>query len=144
VRSLLAGAILTAILLWSLSADADDMSEADWTAQWCGERNMVYDDPREVGIPPDLVLRTPSGRSVRADCIDRDFVVEVDFAHKFNEGIGQALFYRQLSGREALLLLIVTRAKDCEYVLDASWAVWENNQRVKVETTGRACHGRRS
>ena len=43
----------------------------------------------------------------RADCLTEDEAIEVDFAHKWAESIGQALLYARLIGKTPAVLLIV-------------------------------------
>ncbi len=45
--------------------------------------------------------------SSRADCITNEYAVEVDFAHKWAESIGQSLLYSELTGKLPAVLLIV-------------------------------------
>jgi len=52
----------------------------------------------------------------RCDCLTASHAVEVDFAKKWAEGIGQSLHYSRLTGRRAGLLLIIERPSDWRYV----------------------------
>ena len=51
----------------------------------------------------------------RVDCLTDDYAIEVDFAKKWAEGIGQALFYALMTGKEPAVGLIVG-AKDARYL----------------------------
>ena len=42
----------------------------------------------------------------RADCVTDDYAVEVDFASKWAEGLGQALRYARLTKKKAAVLLV--------------------------------------
>lgn len=46
--------------------------------------------------------------STRVDCLTEEFAVEVDFAGKWAESLGQTLHYAQTTGKRAGVLLIVT------------------------------------
>lgn len=134
--ALLAAMVLAIVL----SGRAYAKSEIEWTAEWCGIHGLVYEwGAGDVGAPSPLRLRTETGRTVYPDCIGDKAVVEVDFAHKFYEGVGQALFYGRLSRLDPILLLIVESPHDCKYYHDARWLVWESNQRIQVVHTGHRC-----
>ena len=51
----------------------------------------------------------------RVDCLTDDYAIEVDFAKKWAEGIGQALFYSLMTGKEPAVGLIVGE-KDARYL----------------------------
>ena len=43
----------------------------------------------------------------RVDCLTDEYAIEVDFAKKWAESIGQSLFYADMTGRKAAIALIV-------------------------------------
>jgi len=43
----------------------------------------------------------------RVDCLTNEYAIEVDFAKKWAESIGQSLFYADMTGRKAAIALIV-------------------------------------
>jgi hypothetical protein len=43
----------------------------------------------------------------RVDCLTREHAIEVDFAKKWAEGIGQALYYAEVTGKKPAVGLIV-------------------------------------
>ncbi|MEA3227691.1 MAG: hypothetical protein U9P38_01330 [Campylobacterota bacterium] len=51
----------------------------------------------------------------RVDCLTDDYAIEVDFAKKWAESIGQALFYAQMTGKDPAIGLIVGE-KDTRYL----------------------------
>jgi hypothetical protein len=53
----------------------------------------------------------------RCDILTEDYAMEVDFAHKWAEAIGQSLNYARLTGKRAGIVLIIKRNKD-EHHLD--------------------------
>lgn len=134
LRAWLIAVLLVLTTAWAATAEA--LSEADWTAQWCGERGLTYDAPGDGRRPDALELATRSGRTVLADCINELVVVEVDFARKYHEGIGQAMDYADYARRLGVLLLIVEDAADCRYVADAWHRVATNHLHLMVITTG--------
>jgi len=52
----------------------------------------------------------------RVDCLTRDYAVEVDFAPKWAECIGQSLFYAKSTGKKPACLLIIEDEKDLKHV----------------------------
>ena len=48
----------------------------------------------------------------RCDILTEDYAMEVDFAHKWAEAIGQSLNYARLTGKRAGIVLIIKRNKD--------------------------------
>lgn len=76
-----------------IPALAQAQSEADYRDRWCDE----HDGQAEVV----LYDRT------RVDCLTETFAVEVDWAPKWAESIGQALLYAEITGRDPAVLLIV-------------------------------------
>lgn len=51
----------------------------------------------------------------RCDCITDNYAVEVDFAPKWAESIGQALHYSIMTGKSAGILLIIEKESDWKY-----------------------------
>lgn len=51
----------------------------------------------------------------RADCVTTNYAVEVEFAKKYHEGVGQALDYAQQTGKTPAILLIIETEKDWRY-----------------------------
>jgi len=53
----------------------------------------------------------------RVDCLTDEFAIEVDFASKWAESIGQSLYYAKKTGKRAGVLLIMERpTKDKKYL----------------------------
>lgn len=76
--------------------------EAEYQTYWCNKR----------GGEMEYVL----SNKARVDCLLPDMAVEVDFANKFHECIGQALEYSAHTKRTPACLLIVEKDKDWKYV----------------------------
>lgn len=67
--------------------------EAFYQQQWCQERHGV------------LEYRIDDG--ARVDCVTESHAIEFDFAPKWAESIGQALYYGAKTGRKAGVVLIM-------------------------------------
>lgn len=51
----------------------------------------------------------------RVDCLTNDYAVEFDFAKKWAESIGQALYYGKMTGKQPAVALIIERPSDDRY-----------------------------
>ena len=74
--------------------------EADYADPWCAARG---------GSEKVLADRT------RVDCLLPGYAVEVDFAHKWAEGMGQALHYARVTGRKPGVVLILKKPSDVRF-----------------------------
>jgi hypothetical protein len=84
------------ILLASPQAHARHLHrEADYRDAWCTGETEV---------------RLPNGS--RADCVTERHAIEIDFAPKWHEAIGQALDYADQTGKSPAILLIIEQPKD--------------------------------
>jgi hypothetical protein len=52
----------------------------------------------------------------RVDCLTADYAIEVDFAPKWAESVGQALYYAERTGRAPGVLLILRRPGDVRHL----------------------------
>jgi hypothetical protein len=52
----------------------------------------------------------------RVDILSDSFAIEVDFAHKWAEAIGQSLFYAKKTNRSAGILIIKSKPADSIYI----------------------------
>jgi len=97
---------LAAVVLLALAVGLAEArrphNEAYYQEAWCSAR----------GGEAEVILQDQT----RCDCLTASHAVEVDFAKKWAEGIGQSLHYSRLTGRRAGLLLIVERPADWRYV----------------------------
>ena len=76
--------------------------ESHYQRKWCEAQH----GRTEVRLPD----RT------RVDCILDTHAVEVDFARKWAEAIGQSLHYSRMTGRRAGILLIMLSPKDQKHL----------------------------
>jgi hypothetical protein len=94
---------LFAIICLSVQAQAAHLHpEKTYQNYWCADQGGVTEY-----VLPD--------RS-RVDCLTDTHAVEVDFAPKWAEAIGQALFYSLMTGRRPGVLLIIERQPDKKYL----------------------------
>ncbi|MBR1616645.1 hypothetical protein IJ670_00690 [bacterium] len=72
--------------------------EADYVKAYCeGTREYVLDD------------------KTRIDCLEGEFACEYDWAQKWYEGFGQALWYAHNTGKKPCLVLILKTKNDDKY-----------------------------
>lgn len=77
--------------------------EAEYQKAWCDKRGGVM----EYELPD----------KTRVDCLLPDLAVEFDFANKWAECIGQALYYGEMTKRQAACVLIMENGeKDLKYL----------------------------
>ena len=76
--------------------------ESYYVNQWC-----TSDFGRKEAILWDMT---------RVDCLTKDYAVEFDFAKKWAESIGQALYYSKMTGKAPAVVLILTSPYDYHYV----------------------------
>lgn len=82
--------LLTALLLLALPVSA---SEADYALPFC----------EALGGQSEVTLFDRT----RVDCLTDDEAIEVDYAYKWAESIGQALYYAEITGKRPAVMLIV-------------------------------------
>jgi len=92
-------ASLIVSLLFASTVQAKHLhKEKEYQNAWCKGKTEV---------------RLPNGN--RADCVTEDYAIEVDFASKYHEAVGQALDYAEQTGKKPGILLIIERDKDWRY-----------------------------
>lgn len=77
------------------------LPERHYQSTWCTEHHGQAE------------VRLPDG--TRADCITATHAIEFDFAHKWAEAIGQALYYGLQTGKTSGVVLILDGEKDYRY-----------------------------
>lgn len=82
-----------AILLTTASTLLSAETESYYQTKWCLEQSGQ--------VETILFDRT------RVDCITEQYAIEVDFAYKWAESIGQALYYASVTGKKPAVMLIV-------------------------------------
>ena len=116
----IASILLFMMSLASSAAAGHLHPERYYQERWCNE----------IGGQMEVVLDD----GTRVDCLTDEYAVEVDFAKKWAEGIGQALYYAEKTGRRPGVLLIMENDKDARYLdrLD----VVADEYLIQVWTTG--------
>jgi hypothetical protein len=90
---------LCCALLWATGATG--ATEAEYQEVWCAERGGVEE------------FRFPDG--TRCDCLTDTHAIELDFARKWPEAVGQALWYSMQSGKRAGVALILQEDYEIKY-----------------------------
>lgn len=91
------------LVLWPQCAYAGHLqSEAEYQDEWCELK-----DGEVEFILPD---RT------RCDCLTLTHAVEMDFARKWAEALGQSLHYAANTGRRAGIVLIIEKPGEIKYL----------------------------
>lgn len=78
--------------------------------EWCKHLADQLGCDRETGVEVTLATGT------RVDLINDTYAIEVDWADKWAEGCGQALYYSICTGRKPGLLLLLKTSNDKKYV----------------------------
>ena len=65
----------------------------------------------ELGGEMEYILRDRT----RVDCLTDEYAIEVDFAKKWAEGIGQSLYYAHMTGKKPAVGFIMNTDKDQRY-----------------------------
>lgn len=94
--------------------------EADFQKLWCDRQ----------GGQMEVVLKDRT----RVDCLLDDYAVEVDFAWKWAEAIGQSLHYARLTGKKPGILLILTSKKDERHLEKLKGHNEFNTKKIKIWT----------
>ena len=108
--------LLLLVLLLIAGCAHKPLHEKDYQRWWC---------EKHAG---ELEYRLSD--KTRVDCLTNEYAVEVEYAPKWAESIGQALYYAQNTGRKPAVLVIV-RDKDDERFLKRLRAV-AKEQGIKV------------
>lgn len=74
------------------------LHEKDYQRHWCKKHKG------------ELEYRLSDG--TRVDCLTSEYAVEVEYAQKWAEAVGQSLFYAKMTGRKAGIVLIMTERGD--------------------------------
>lgn len=94
------GIVIGVVLLTCSCAFAH--SERYYQDEWC--------------IKQQGVMESKLDDHTRIDCLTIDYAVEVEFAHKFYESIGQSLHYAMMTGKKAAILIVLQKSGDSKYV----------------------------
>ena len=64
----------------------------------------------------DGVMEKSLPDRTRVDCLTTEYAIEVDFAKKWAESIGQSLYYAKMTNRQPAIGLILDADKDRRYL----------------------------
>jgi hypothetical protein len=96
--------VVTLFLMFHSTIYGNNLSEADYRDHYCDLANgqtEVYLQDRDGGV--------------YCDCLTEHYAVEVEFANKWAEAIGQSLYYAYLSDKSPMILLIMRSEDDMRY-----------------------------
>ncbi len=94
--------ILFYFVLLALKANAQcQHCEKSYQYAWCAINNGIAEYKNN-----DLT---------RIDCLTKTHAVEFDFAKKWAESVGQALYYGVMTGKKAKVVLIIGEPKEMKY-----------------------------
>ncbi len=80
------------------------------------------------------IIEYPLTDGKRIDILTTDWAIEVDFASKFYEAVGQSLLYAKRTDRQPGIILIVEQDKDLKYIKNLQEIIdaWELPIRVWI------------
>lgn len=95
--------------------------EATYQKVWCDKRSGV--------------MEYKLNDKTRVDCLTEKYAVEFDFAPKWAECIGQALYYGKMTGKQPACVLIMERGeKDLKYLRRLRRAVYRKGLNMRTFT----------
>ena len=106
-KNILLYVILVSLILLLLTSIRVNAQRLNYEKVYQKEFSLIIGGQMEVTLPD----RT------RVDIVTDTFAIEVDFANKWAEGIGQSLYYGEvLNKKPGILLIIENREKDKKYL----------------------------
>ena len=78
------------------------LHESDYQHFWCGKHHGELEHRLEDGT--------------RVDCLTSEYAIEVEYAHKWAEAIGQSLFYAQMTSKKPGIVLIMREHGDDKFL----------------------------
>jgi len=122
-RNLIVLFCLSAVFVEGGVADAKRNHPEKWyQEQWCKEHNG-----RMEVVMPD---------KSRCDCVTATHAVEVEFANKWQEAVGQSLHYSAQAWLKAGIVLIIESERDWEYYLQLMNTTEHFRLKIDVWTVG--------
>lgn len=94
--------VLVLIFATACSSDEKKYNERHYQTLLCDE----------LGGDMEVVLEDRT----RVDCLTDEYAIEVDFAKKWAESIGQSLYYAQMTGKKAAVGLLIHTEKEKRYL----------------------------
>ncbi len=95
--------------------------EAEYQKAWCNKRGGI--------------MEYKLSDKTRVDCLLPNMAVEFDFANKWAECVGQALYYGRMTNRQAACVLIMERGeKDLKYLRRLRRAAYRKGVNLRTFT----------
>ena len=117
--------LLPLLFIFISSCSTQEKLNEKWYQQrWCSDQNGQI----EVRLKD----------KTRCDCLTNNYAIEVDFAHKWAEAIGQSLHYSKMTGEKAGILLIVEGNKDKKYLSRLEQVIDHHKLSIRVWTTNKS------
>ena len=95
------GLLIATTLLLAGCSSPEKLNEKWYQERWCAQQ----------GGEAEVRLKDKT----RCDCLTADYAIEVDFARKWAEAIGQSLGYAFATNKKAGIVLILESKKDYKY-----------------------------
>lgn len=96
-------------------------SESEYQAHWCNAKNGI--------------MEYRLSDKARVDCLLPNLAVEFDFANKWAECIGQAIYYGKMTNRQAACVLIMENGeKDLKYLKRLRRAAYRKGVNLRTFT----------
>ena len=112
-----------AFLLLASTAHAERIHpESFYRNIWCSKNKGL----------PEIQLE---GRT-RADCVTETQAMEVEFANKWKNGIGQAFWYAIQTGKKAGIVMILEKPKDNKYWIRLNTVIMNYKLPIEVWKIG--------
>lgn len=92
---------LTSLFLMGCSSSTKKYNEHYYQTKLCNDLNGQV----------EIVLQDKT----RVDCLTDNYAIEVDFAKKWAESIGQSLHYAHMTGKKPAVGLIIDKNRDQRY-----------------------------
>lgn len=88
--------------LYNIQTMKSNQNEAYYVGQWC--------------TPSFGKMEFRLWDMTRVDCLTKDYAIEFDFAKKWAESVGQALYYAEMTHKKPAVVLILQNLADMRYV----------------------------
>lgn len=86
-----------------------------WGTGYAKQRHEAYYQEKFCqSVGGRTEVSTPGGG--RVDCLTDQYAIEVDFAPKWAEAVGQSLYYAGQTGRKPAILLVMTDPQDGRFL----------------------------
>ena len=114
--------LLLLLSLLGVAIPAQAAKESWYQKVWCD------------GAGGQMEIELPEGP--RVDCLTKTYAIEMDFATKWPEAIGQSLHYALLTGKKAGIVLILKTPGDNHHLRAARRVIKSYNLPIKLWPLG--------